>query len=89
MSCRTGPLRVERPLRGAYTGLGNMILLLPPLVGIIIFRPTGGPMLLISPRQVKKACERPPHAQWARPAGHKNRKSLRIAEAFSLPENLP
>jgi hypothetical protein len=21
------------------------------------------------PRQVKKACERPPHAQWARPAG--------------------
>ena len=24
----------------------------------------------ISPRQVKKACERPPHAKWARPAGH-------------------
>ena len=22
------------------------------------------------PRQLKKACERPPHAQWARPAGH-------------------
>src|SRR5260370_36716561 len=23
----------------------------------------------MSPGQVKKACERPPHAQWARPAG--------------------
>jgi hypothetical protein len=27
-------------------------------------------MQLILPRQVKKACERPPHAQWARPTGH-------------------
>jgi hypothetical protein len=26
-------------------------------------------MRLILPRQVKKACERPLHAQWARPAG--------------------
>ena len=24
------------------------------------------------PRQGKKACERPPHAQWARPAGHQS-----------------
>ncbi len=26
MSCRTGPLRVGRPLRGVYTGLGRIIL---------------------------------------------------------------
>jgi len=32
MSCRTGPLRVERPLRGVYTGLE----------GIIFFGPTVG-----------------------------------------------
>jgi hypothetical protein len=23
----------------------------------------------VSTRQIKEACERPPHAQWARPAG--------------------
>jgi hypothetical protein len=33
-------------------------------------------------RQVKKACERPPHAQWARPAGLTNRKPPQTAEAF-------
>jgi len=27
-------------------------------------------MLFVLPRQVKKACERPPSAQEARPAGH-------------------
>jgi hypothetical protein len=27
-------------------------------------------MLFVLPRPVKKACERPPHAKWARPAGH-------------------
>jgi hypothetical protein len=27
-------------------------------------------MLLVLPRPVKKACERPPSAQEARPAGH-------------------
>jgi hypothetical protein len=31
MSCRTGPLRVERPLRGVYTGLAGMIFLGPPV----------------------------------------------------------
>jgi hypothetical protein len=25
LSCRTGPLRVVRPLRGGYTGLGDSI----------------------------------------------------------------
>src|SRR5437588_8297097 len=28
------------------------------------------------PSQAKKACERPPHAQWARPAGHKRLSPL-------------
>jgi hypothetical protein len=32
MSCRTGPLRVERPLRGGYTGLARMIFVGLPLV---------------------------------------------------------
>src|SRR5260370_1229531 len=41
-----------------------------PLVGRSMSRQTAGPMQSMSPRQVKKACERPPHAQWARPAGH-------------------
>ena len=27
-------------------------------------------MLSVLPRQLKKACERPLHAKWARPAGH-------------------
>ena len=31
MSCRTGPLRVGRSLRDAYTGLGDTILLGPPV----------------------------------------------------------
>jgi hypothetical protein len=31
MSCRTGPLRVARPLRGVYTGLGEMIFVGPPV----------------------------------------------------------
>ena len=35
-------------------------------------------MLLISPRPVKKACERPPHAQWARPAGHQSLVSFHL-----------
>ena len=70
MSCRTGPLRVGRPLRGGCTGLGGTMLHGPPVGRGMMFRPAGGPMLLASPRQVKKACERPPSAQEARPAGH-------------------
>jgi hypothetical protein len=31
MSCRTGPLRVGRPLRGVYTGLAEMIGNGPPV----------------------------------------------------------
>jgi uncharacterized UBP type Zn finger protein len=31
-------------------------------------------MLLISPSPVKKACERPLHAQWARPAGQVSKR---------------
>jgi hypothetical protein len=31
MSCRTGPLRVGRPLRGVYTCLGANDLLGPPV----------------------------------------------------------
>jgi hypothetical protein len=31
MSCRTGPLRVARPLRGGCTGLAGMILGGPPV----------------------------------------------------------
>jgi hypothetical protein len=30
MSCRTGPLRVGRPLRGGYTGLDGMMFFGPP-----------------------------------------------------------
>lgn len=33
MSCRTGPLLVERSLRDGCTGLGGTILLALPLVG--------------------------------------------------------
>ena len=29
VSCRTGPLRVARPLRGVYTGLGGMVVFGP------------------------------------------------------------
>jgi len=29
MSCRTGPLRVGRPLHGVYTGLAGMIFIGP------------------------------------------------------------
>jgi hypothetical protein len=71
MSCRTGPLRVARPLRGVYTLLwqsdmqGGL-----PLVGMI-FPPTNERTHALDlSRLVKKACERPHHAQWARPAGH-------------------
>ena len=67
MSCRTGPLRVGRPLRGVHTGLAGMISIGPPVGRDHRFRPTGGPMLIMLPRQIKKACKRPPHAQWARP----------------------
>src|SRR3984885_9027605 len=31
MSCRTGPLRVERPLRGGYTGFAAAIICWPPV----------------------------------------------------------
>jgi hypothetical protein len=31
MSCRTGPLRVERPLRGVYAGLAGIISIGPPV----------------------------------------------------------
>jgi hypothetical protein len=41
MSCRTGPLRVARPLRGVYTGLAVMIFLVLSLVGRKII-PTNG-----------------------------------------------
>jgi thymidine kinase len=42
----------------------------PPDVGRQIMIPTNGRRKQsILPRQVKKACERPRHAQWARPAG--------------------
>src|SRR5258708_450769 len=72
MSCRTSPLRVGRPLPGVYTGRMVMIVVGPPLVGRRLSRPTGGrmPMRLAPKRQVKEACERPPRAQRARPAGH-------------------
>src|SRR5260370_41797019 len=33
-------------------------------------------------RLVKKGCERPYHAQWARPAGHTNRKASAISGGF-------
>ena len=45
MSCRTGPLRAGRSLRNAYTGLGKMSGIGPP-VGRkedLSFRPTEGP----------------------------------------------
>jgi hypothetical protein len=41
-------------------------------------------MRLILSRPVKKACERPPYAQWARPAGLTNRKASAISEGFSM-----
>src|ERR1700722_12376591 len=41
-----------------------------PLVGIILFRPTGGPQPFVLARQGTHATKWPPHAQWARPAGH-------------------
>jgi hypothetical protein len=40
-SCRTGPLRVGRPLRGAYTGLAGTIGVGPP-VGREKMIPTNG-----------------------------------------------
>jgi len=50
--------------------LGDIAALVLPLVGIIIFRPTGGPPSLVPARQGTHATKWPPHAQWARPAGH-------------------
>src|SRR5271170_148809 len=42
-----------------------------PLVAVRYLAPTNGRILHLDlPGQVKKACKRPPHAQWARPAGH-------------------
>jgi len=42
-----------------------------PPVGRQMMIPTNGRAdAFYLPRQLKKACERPPHAQWARPAGH-------------------
>jgi hypothetical protein len=35
----------------------------------MIILTNGGPKSFILPQLVKEACERPPHAQWARPAG--------------------
>jgi hypothetical protein len=41
MSCRTGPRRVERPLRGVYTDLAKAIFCGPP-VGRAMMIPTNG-----------------------------------------------
>ena len=37
MSCRTGPLRAGRPLRGVCTGLGDPIFLGPAVGGLLFF----------------------------------------------------
>jgi len=70
MSCRTGPLRVGRPLRGGCTGRGGISDIGPP-VGRDYYFPTNG--RTTNDRSCKKdiqATKWPPHAQWARPAGH-------------------
>lgn len=42
MSCRTGPLRVERPLRGVYTGCGKPVITVRPMAGVSVqTRPAG------------------------------------------------
>src|SRR5438094_652723 len=39
-------------------------------------------MQLKTPRQGKKACERPRHAQWARPAGHQSLPAEMLLQDF-------
>jgi hypothetical protein len=36
MSCRTGPLRVGRPLRGVYTGRGKSLITVRPMAGVSV-----------------------------------------------------
>ena len=62
-SCRTGPLRVGRPLRGVSTGLGRIILF-GPTVGREMMIPTDGRtyVLFSSQDKLKRRAERPPHA---------------------------
>src|SRR5271170_6410846 len=67
VSCRTGPLRVGRSLRDLYTPSVDA----PVGRGEISCADQREDFLHLDlPGQVKKACKRPPHAQWARPAGH-------------------
>src|ERR1700722_13142794 len=87
MSCRTGPLRVARPLRGVYTGLGMISGRGPPVGRDDLSSDQREDLCSILPRQVKKACERPPHAQWARPAGHVSFNSVyKSAEPTITPQ---
>jgi hypothetical protein len=69
VSCRTGPLRVGRPLRGVCTGLAGDNSGGLPLVGDDVPDQREGPRVGVG-WTIKKACERPPSAQEARPAGH-------------------
>src|ERR1700722_7495769 len=77
MSCRTGPLRVARPLRGVCTLFRNASDCGPPVGRKMTIPTIGRAKAPDLPRQVKKACERPRHAQWARPAGHDLSSSYR------------
>jgi len=83
MSCRTGPLRVERPLRGVYTGLAGMIIV-GPTVGREMNDPGQRPgrRSPFHPDRLKRRVNARPNAQWARPAGLINRKASAISGGF-------
>src|ERR1700722_1128884 len=78
MSCRTGPLRVARAFHAFLTCRAETYLLALPLVGIIIFRPTGGPQSTVVARQGIHATKWPRHAQWARQAGSGPPNQIRL-----------
>jgi hypothetical protein len=70
MSYRTGPLRMGRPLRGVYTFLATINYRDPP-VGRKMMISTNGRIYAVNPAPTDiPAMKWPPHAQWARPAGH-------------------
>ena len=72
MSCRTSLLRGARPLRGMYTGLGRIISIGPPVGAGSSFSDQREDLRhSFFLDKLKRRANAPPHAQWARPAGHR------------------